>query len=263
MTRQHFPEENHPFSQRTLDISHHYRRHDSWRWPCLRLWSLIVLIDPYRDLYFVEMAVRRPLAASLASPLRPMQNSGPSTIRIATQQNRTLFDSLLSSALGSCETRSMSHSKVLPYSATAVFKAVSDVAGYPNFLPFTISSTVKARDQAGYPTRASLKVGYSQLGVEETWESLVRCDPAMGTIEAKSSDAHSDGLFELLSTKWHIVPSKAAQSSTAVKLDVNVKFKNPIYDQMFAQIEGKVASHMISAFEKRVEELERTKKVPS
>jgi ribosome-associated toxin RatA of RatAB toxin-antitoxin module len=42
-----------------------------------------------------------------------------------------------------------------------------------------------------------------------------------------------------------------------VKLDVNVKFRNPVYDQMFAQVEEKVASTMISAFEKRVEDLNR------
>ncbi|OQU95719.1 hypothetical protein CLAIMM_01895 [Cladophialophora immunda] len=149
----------------------------------------------------------------------------------------------------------MSHTKVLPYSAATVFKAVSDVAGYPTFLPFTISSNVTSRDAAGYPTRASLKVGYATLGIEEDWESIVRCDPARGIIEARSSEEHSDGLFEILSTKWLIAPSKAANDSTAVKLNVDVKFRNPLYDQMFAQVESKVASTMVSAFEKRVEEL--------
>jgi coenzyme Q-binding protein COQ10 len=155
----------------------------------------------------------------------------------------------------------MSHTKVLPHSPATVFKAVSDVAGYPNFLPFTISSNVKSRDPAGYPTRASLKVGYAKLGIEEDWESIVRCDPARGTIEAKSSEEHSNGLFEALSTKWQIAPLKAGSASTAVKLDVSVKFRNPVYDQMFAQVEDKVASSMISAFEKRVEELQQNQKL--
>ena len=151
----------------------------------------------------------------------------------------------------------MSHTKILPYSPAAVFKAVSDVAGYPNFLPFTVSSSVRSRDRAGYPTRASLKVGYAKLGIEEDWESIVRCDPAQGTIEAKSSEDHSNGLFEALSTKWQIEPSESTNSNTAVKLDVSVKFRNPVYDQIFAQVEGRVASTMISAFEKRVEELQQ------
>ncbi len=155
----------------------------------------------------------------------------------------------------------MSHTKILPYAPATVFKAVSDVAGYPNFLPFTISSNVRSRDPKGYPSRASLRVGYAKLGIEEDWESIVQCDPTKGTIEAKSSEEHSNGLFEALATKWHITPSETGNGSTAVKLDVNVKFRNPVYDQMFAQFEAKVASTMISAFEKRVGELDQGKKV--
>ena len=151
----------------------------------------------------------------------------------------------------------MSHTKVLPHPAATVFKAVSDVAGYPNFLPFTISSNVRSRDTKGYPTRASLKVGYAKLGIEEDWESIVQCDPTKGTIEAKSSEEHSNGLFETLATKWQIEPSQTTDASTAVKLEVNVKFRNPVYDQMFAQVEGRVASTMNSAIEKRVDDLDQ------
>ncbi|OAL31605.1 hypothetical protein AYO20_08148 [Fonsecaea nubica] len=209
------------------------------------------------------MAVRRTASVLLSSQARFESAVLISSNARPIQQTRTLFDSLLSSTLGNCALRSMSHTKVLPYSAATVFKAVSDVAGYPTFLPFTISSNVTSRDAAGYPTRASLKVGYATLGIEEDWESIVRCDPCRGTIEARSSEEHSNGLFETLSTKWLIAPSKTANNSTAVKLNVDVKFRNPLYDQMFAQVEGKVASTMMSAFEKRVEELhEQQKKRP-
>jgi ribosome-associated toxin RatA of RatAB toxin-antitoxin module len=132
------------------------------------------------------------------------------------------------------------------------------VSGYPAFLPFTISSNVTSRDSAGYPTRATLKVGYAKFGLEEDWDSAVRCDPEKGVVEARSSEENSNGLFETLNTKWQIAPFEGAEKDTAsVKLDVDVKFRNPVYDQMFAQVEEKVASTMISAFEKRVEELNR------
>lgn len=155
----------------------------------------------------------------------------------------------------------MTHTKDLPYPSTTIFKAVSDVSGYPTFLPFTISSHVTTRDQEGYPTRAKLKVGYAKLGLEEDWDSVVRCDPRAGTIEARSSDENSNGLFEVLNTKWHINPaSKAGGDQTSVRLTVDVKFRNPVYDQMFSQVEGKVASSMIVAFEKRVEELQKSRR---
>lgn len=136
---------------------------------------------------------------------------------------------------------------------------MSDVSGYPAFLPFTVSSNVTSRDQNGLPTRASLKIGYDKFGLEEVWDSDVKCDPDKGTVEAQSSKRDSQGLFEVLQTRWHIQPSQNA-GQTSVKLDLDVKFRNPVYDQMFAQVEGKVAGVMISAFEERVKELERGKK---
>lgn len=173
-------------------------------------------------------------------------------------QTRSIFDSLLSAALGPCPLRSLTHTKLLPYSPSVIFKAVSDVSGYPAFLPFTISSNVTSRDSSGYPTRATLKVGHAKFGLEEDWDSTVRCDPEKGLVEARSSEENSNGLFETLNTKWQIAPFDGTEKDRAsVKLDVDVKFRNPVYDQMFAQVEEKVASAMISAFEKRVEELNR------
>ena len=171
---------------------------------------------------------------------------------------RTFIDSFLSSALGPCPLRSLTHTKTIPYSSKVVFKAVSDVSGYPGFLPFTISSNVTARDNDGYPTRAKLKVGYAKLGLEEDWDSLVNCNAREGIVEARSSENNSQGLFEVLTTKWKIdALSEGGSGKSSVKLDVDVKFKNPMYDQMFAQVEEKVANAMISAFEKRVQELEQ------
>lgn len=189
----------------------------------------------------------------------PALLSRPSLLLRPEQQTRTFLDSILSSALGACPLRNLTHTKTLPYSASSIFKAVSDVSGYPAFLPFTVSSNVANRDERGYPTRASLKIGYEKFGLEEIWDSKVKCDPESGTVEAQSSEANSQGLFEVLQTKWHIKPAQGA-NQTSVKLDLNVKFRNPVYDQMFAQVEGKVVNVMISAFEKRVKELEAAKK---
>ena len=175
-------------------------------------------------------------------------------------QTRTFLDSILSSALGPCPLRNLTHTKTLPYSASSIFKAVSDVSGYPAFLPFTVDSNVTSRDDRGYPARASLKIGYEKFGLEEIWDSKVKCDPDKGIVEAQSSEANSQGLFEVLQTRWHIQPAQGSDTQTSVKLDLDVKFRNPVYDQMFAQVEGKVVNVMISAFEKRVKELEAAKR---
>lgn len=175
-------------------------------------------------------------------------------------QQRTFLNSILGSALGECRLRHLTHTKTIPYSPSSIFKAVSDVSGYPSFLPFTISSNVTSRDERGYPTEASLKVGYDKFGLKEDWNSIVKCDPEKGIVEAKSSKSDSQGLFEVLQTKWHIDTTNTSGNQTRVKLDLDVKFRNPVYDQMFAQVEDKVVSTMIAAFERRVQELESASK---
>lgn len=200
------------------------------------------------------LIARRTIAAVVRTSAAPRH---PSLLSQPQQQSRAFIDSVLSSALGPCPERNLTHTKTLPYTAEAIFKAVSDVSGYPAFLPFTISSNVTQRDQLGYPSQASLKIGYDKFGIEEFWNSKVNCDPQTGIIEAQSSEANSQGLFETLQTRWHIQPSQAAKQ-TSVKLDLRVKFRNPVYDRMFAQVEGKVANVMITAFEQRVRELETT-----
>lgn len=200
-------------------------------------------------------AARGPLPRAILSH-RPIATV-TTQFRNSIRQERTFIDSLLSSALGPCQLRSVTHTKTLPYSSKAIFKAISDVSGYPAFLPFTISSQVTERDSAGYPKRARLRVGYEKLGIEENWDSVVACNPTEGTVEAKSSETASQGLFEELQTRWKIVGTdQGSNPTTSVKLNVDVKFRNPVYDQMFAQVEYKVASAMISAFEKRVKDID-------
>ena len=198
------------------------------------------------------------MAVVLRRPTTHLRACRAPRLTCNSTQSRTFIDSLLSSALGPCPLRSVSHTKTLPYSSAAVFKAISDVSGYPGFLPFTISSNVTARDEAGYPTRARLRVGYDKLGLQEDWDSVVTCDAQHGRIEARSSEDASQGLFQTLQTRWQVKPLDGHQSTqSSVKLEVDVKFRNPVYDQMFAQVETKVANAMISAFEKRVQDLEK------
>lgn len=180
------------------------------------------------------------------------------------KQVRTIFD-LPGTILGSPPLRRLTQTKLLQHDSKTIFNTISDISSYPSFIPFAVSSNVKSKDSQGYPKSASLKVGYSKFGIEEDWDSNVHCDPDKGTIEAKSSDTASNGLFEVLKTKWEvskIIPEGSPEaaskgSQTSVKLDIEVKFRNALYDQMFSQVEGKVASAMIAAFEQRVSELDK------
>lgn len=161
--------------------------------------------------------------------------------------------------------RHLTHTRVIPYPRSAVFDAIASVERYPSFLPFVVSADVSQRDQDQRPTRASLKVGYDALGIEENWDSIVRADEEQGIIEARSADRtpdSGDGLFEVLQTKWQLRDIEDIRrqgvgigAQTAVRLDVQVKFKSAMYDKIFAGVEEKVAGIMVGAFEKRIKEL--------
>ena len=161
--------------------------------------------------------------------------------------------------------RELTHSRVIPYPRSSVFDAIASVERYPSFLPFVLSANVSARDQNQLPTRASLKVGYDAFGIEETWDSIVSAKEEQGIIEARGAETaqkNKDGIFEVLKTKWQLRDIEDIRrqgvgigAQTAVRLDVEVKFRSAMYDKIFAGVEERVAGIMVGAFEKRIKEL--------
>ncbi|KAJ5487607.1 hypothetical protein N7530_001907 [Penicillium desertorum] len=178
--------------------------------------------------------------------------------------------------------RVLTATRSLPYNPALLYKVISSVEAYSQFLPFLTASTVTARDpETGYPTQAFLTVGYGPLS--ETFTSRVICDVEKLTVEAKSGanygkevqDGQADkssssglsgffpgateGLFEYLTTRWELVPvSPGAQGGplTKVNLEVRFEFRSQMHATLMSAVEGQMAGVMIEAFEKRIREVE-------
>ncbi|CEJ55725.1 hypothetical protein PMG11_01963 [Penicillium brasilianum] len=178
--------------------------------------------------------------------------------------------------------RVLTATRTLPYSPALLFKVISSVESYSQFLPFLNESTVTARDpETGYPTQAYLTVGYGPLS--ETFTSRVDCDPANWIVEARSGAKYgkpdgsssgggdgassglsgffpgaSEGIFEYLCTKWELVPVAPLEAQggpqTKVNLEVQFEFRNQLHATVMGAVEGQMASVMIEAFEKRIRE---------
>jgi len=166
--------------------------------------------------------------------------------------------------------------RTLPYSPALLFKVISSVDSYSQFLPFLTASTVTARDpQTGYPTQAFLTVGYGPLS--ETFTSRVDCDPSKWIVEARSGAKYvqdagqtehkgglggffpgaNEGIFEYLDTKWELAPAPADAKGgpqTTVNLEVRFEFRNQLHATMMSAVEGRMANVMIEAFENRIRE---------
>ncbi|KAJ5467461.1 hypothetical protein N7475_005213 [Penicillium sp. IBT 31633x] len=180
--------------------------------------------------------------------------------------------------------RVLTATRNLPYNPALLYKVISSVESYSQFLPFLTASTVTARDpETGYPTQAFLTVGYGPLS--ETFTSRVICDVEKLTVEAKSGAKYgqdskdgqavqrssspglsgflpgaNEGLFEYLTTKWELVPLSPAGTQgkplTKVNLEVRFEFRSQMHATIMSAVEGQMAGVMIEAFEKRMREVE-------
>ncbi|CAG8076592.1 unnamed protein product [Penicillium nalgiovense] len=181
--------------------------------------------------------------------------------------------------------RVLTATRTLPYKPALLYKVVSSVEAYSQFLPFLTASTVTARDpETGYPTQAFLTVGYGPLS--ETFTSRVICDVEKLTVEAKSGANYgkevqdgqagksssssglsgffpgaNEGLFEYLTTRWELVPVSPGvraqgQPLTKVNLEVRFEFRSQMHATLMSAVEGQMAGVMIEAFEKRIREVE-------
>ncbi|KAF8438739.1 hypothetical protein BGX38DRAFT_1070394, partial [Terfezia claveryi] len=153
-------------------------------------------------------------------------------------------------------TQSISATRTLPYTPTALYRIISDIDAYSSFLPYVLDSKVVERHPiTSSPTYADLRIGFTPI--DETFRSKVTCEEP-SVVEA---DASGNGIFETLKTRWEIYPAaglavpngEAAGSVVALKIDFG--FSNPLYAALTQAVVPKVATLMIDAFEKRAKEL--------
>ncbi|KAI1911180.1 Coenzyme Q-binding protein coq10, mitochondrial [Ophidiomyces ophidiicola] len=215
------------------------------------------------------------MAISRAQPLVPLMRSHfskPLTTSISVQSRAFNIPSLSSFTpqFSAPPPRSLSASRTLSFPPLPLFRMISAVESYRDFLPFLTASTVTARDRTtGYPTQAYLTVGYGPLS--ETFHSKVECDESKWTVGARSGEiafqrkgeeGKDGGLFEYLDTIWKLEPLEGravGMEMTKVNLSVNFRFRNAMHAAMMSAVENQVAGLMIESFEKRVIEVEGRK----
>ncbi|KAK1145385.1 Coenzyme Q-binding protein coq10, mitochondrial [Aspergillus melleus] len=223
---------------------------------------------------------------------RPCLPTQPRTTTPA-QQTRPFLSSILPSGgpnNNEPKDRVLTATRTLPYAPASLFRVISSVESYADFLPFLSASTVTHRDpQTGYPTRAFLTVGYGPIS--ETFTSKVDCDESRWVVEARSGakfgvdskDGQSqtevtqsqgkgqsgglfggifpganEGIFEYLSTRWELVPEGVeTERRTTVRLRIEFEFKSQLHAAMMKAVEHQMATAMIDAFEQRIREVER------
>lgn len=139
--------------------------------------------------------------------------------------------------------------KVLPYQPDDLFRLVSDVDSYPQFLPWVSSlrSWNRAADPDGVArVDAEAKVGFAI--VRETFATRVRMDERARKIEV----GLLYGPFRKLRNVWRFEP---AEGGTKIEFEIDFEFKSRLLDALLAANLRYAADRLIACFEGRARKL--------
>jgi ribosome-associated toxin RatA of RatAB toxin-antitoxin module len=139
--------------------------------------------------------------------------------------------------------KTVNKSVLIWYSAAEMFALVTDVASYPQFLPWCDQSAVLAQDTSSM----TAKVGLSIAGVSQSFTT--RNTHIEGR---KVSLKLVDGPFSKLDGQWDFTPvGKAADRACKVDFSLNYDFDNAALAALVGPVFDKIAGSLVDAFVKR------------
>ncbi len=138
--------------------------------------------------------------------------------------------------------------RFLPYKPEQLFDLVYDVKSYPEFLPWCIGARIGK--EADSWKIADLVIGFKAM--RQRFTSKVESDPEKLEIQARMIE----GPFNHLSNFWKFLPeTRNGIDGTLVEFKVDFSFNSRILSKVIEPLFGEAQKKLVSAFEKRAEEL--------
>lgn len=143
--------------------------------------------------------------------------------------------------------KTVTRSVLIWYSAEEMFQLVTDVAQYPQFLPWCDHASVLEQDAHGMKA----EVGISFAGVRQTFTTrnahVDGREVAMQLV---------DGPFSNLDGRWSFTPVGGdGQRACRVGLDLNYGFKSGTLAAVVGPVFDRIAGSLVDAFVKRAEQV--------
>ena len=133
---------------------------------------------------------------------------------------------------------------IVPYSAAAMYALVSDIARYPEFLPWC--SGTEVLEQSEHKTVATIKVSYR--GVRQQFTTENRNTPGerieLGLVR---------GPFRAFHGEWRFTP--LGQEACKVELALAYQFSSPVLDRLAGPVFDYIANTFVDTFVRRAEAL--------
>lgn len=135
--------------------------------------------------------------------------------------------------------------RIVPYPAELMYRVVSDVEKYPQFLPWVLGLRVKSRSDD--TVLAEMMVGYK--GFREKYTSRVVLDPAQMTVDV----TQAEGPFRKLENHWRFVsvPRDGGSEACEVHFAIDFEFRNRLLGAVAGAAFEKALLRMTEAFEAR------------
>jgi len=133
------------------------------------------------------------------------------------------------------------------YSAEEMFALVTDVARYPEFLPWCDRASVVENGEHGMKA----EIGMAFSGIHQTFTTLNEHVPGR-----EVTMKLLDGPFSHLDGQWKFIPlGNEQQRACKVELELHYGFSNATLAKLVGPVFDKIAGSMVDAFVKRAEEM--------
>jgi ribosome-associated toxin RatA of RatAB toxin-antitoxin module len=141
--------------------------------------------------------------------------------------------------------KSVHKSVLIWYSADEMFALVTDVARYPEFLPWCDRAAVLSEDEHGMQAEVGIAFGGIRHSFRTRNEHVEGREVSMKLV---------DGPFSRLDGQWKFVPL-GDQRACKVELNLNYGFDNVALRALVGPVFDKIAGSMVEAFVKRAEQV--------
>jgi ribosome-associated toxin RatA of RatAB toxin-antitoxin module len=135
-------------------------------------------------------------------------------------------------------------SALLPYSAAAMYRLVSDMERYPEFLPWC--SGARLISHTGDELCGEIEV--SRLGITQRFSTCNR----LWENERMELRLH-EGPFRRLDGAWDFKPLR--EDACKVSLRLEFEFSGKLIDKAFGAVFSQIANSLVDAFSKRAQEV--------
>ena len=134
--------------------------------------------------------------------------------------------------------------RIIKHTPSNLFKLVSDVKRYPEFLPWCLGARVKNNRKNNF--EADLIIGF------KIYKEIYSSEISLDNINKKIIVNYKDGPFEYLENYWVFNDNK---NGCEVEFMVDFKFKSVFLQTLMETLFSEAVRRMVGAFEKRANEL--------